>query len=302
MASIKGTVKLDGTAKENVTIRCIRQSDNTIVGTTTSDSNGDYEFSGLDTNETYHIGFVEGYESVEIFTFEGASESESKYTRTLDEGTYEIEVHGADGGDYITPGEGVSGGYIKGKFDASQGDEIEIWVGQTALSETTTHEVGGWGRFSGGDGGTPATDPGAGGGGSTEVLLKTGGETGNSDEDYNNTEIIAVADGGGGNAYPDSGGGGGGARCGQGGQGESSYDGEDAGCPSNGIGFGGDGGNYTDDDTSGSPGGQEAGSMLYDVTEITGGATEDSNGNGYVILRKIDKLYTAKTLYDITPK
>jgi len=60
--NIKGTVTLDGTAKENVTIRCIRQSDNTIVDTTTSDSDGKYQFNDLNTAETYHIGFVE-YES-----------------------------------------------------------------------------------------------------------------------------------------------------------------------------------------------------------------------------------------------
>lgn len=213
------------------------------------------------------------------YTFEGASEDDSKYTETLDAGTYEIEVHGADGGDAegdfysCAEGSGGTGGYIKGDFTASSGDSLEIWVGQEAVGyDGDNFGVGGWGRSDGGDS-QDNTNSGGAGAGSTEILI--------------NSNFLAAADGGGGGGHvegnPDgcsnSQGGGGGARGGSGGSGDD--DGNDA----EGTGFGGDGGDAdlsTETAEDGEDGGQEAGSDLTVLEQQEGGATEDEDGHGYV--------------------
>lgn len=208
-------------------------------------------------------------EQTSTYTFEGASENDSKYTVTLSAGTYKIEVFGASGGDNAVGSySGGTGGYIEGYYDANEGDEIEIWVGQ-AGGKPTTNSVGGaggWGKHSGGRG-TGVISAGSasgGGGGSTEIIF--------------DNSILAVADAGGGGAgnWGNGGGGGGGARCGLKGTGGSSIP-EDADCTS--TGYGGDGGDFGYDNAE--DGGQEAGDDLYDVTTTTGGG---SSSDGYVIL------------------
>ena len=52
---IKGAVTLSGSPIENATVRCIKQSDNTILGQQTTDASGEYSFEGLDENEKYHL-------------------------------------------------------------------------------------------------------------------------------------------------------------------------------------------------------------------------------------------------------
>lgn len=52
--AISGTVKLAGSPLQGAIVRLIRQSDDTYVGETTSDSNGEYEFTDLN-NEEYHV-------------------------------------------------------------------------------------------------------------------------------------------------------------------------------------------------------------------------------------------------------
>jgi 6-phosphogluconolactonase (cycloisomerase 2 family) len=207
------------------------------------------------------------------YTFEGASESDSKYTVTLSEGIYKIEVFGASGGDnYDSSYLGGTGGYIKGYYNSTEDDEIEIWVGQVGKTPESRVEsaTGGWGKHSGGNGRTvmsTGASSGA-GGGSTEIIF--------------NSSILAVADSGGGaGGTGNSGGGGGGARCGEHGTGGSFGDGTDADCTT--IGYGGDGGDFVTDNAE--DGGQEAGDYLYNITTTTGGG---SSSDGYVIITFID--------------
>ena len=222
----------------------------------------------LATNETGEWKNYSGtWETGETrnYTFNGASESDSKYNVDLTAGTYRIEVHGADGeGD-----EGGRGGFVNGTVAVNGDDNLEIWVG-----ESPDYGSGGWGRHDGGDSGYSSSTAG-GGGGSTELLL--------------NGNLLAAADAGGGDSgcYADSRiAGGGGARGGAAGTGDyQAQDGE-------GKGLGGDGGDNTGDDcNSGEPGGDggaEAGTPLNLDENITGGATKDSDGHGYVEIELVE--------------
>ncbi len=53
--AISGEVTLSGTPVQNATVRCIKQSDNTIITQQLTDVNGLYQFSGLDSAELYHL-------------------------------------------------------------------------------------------------------------------------------------------------------------------------------------------------------------------------------------------------------
>ncbi len=52
---ISGTVTKEGSVVDGAKITLINDTDNTIVGTTTTDTNGDYSFEELNNNKTYHI-------------------------------------------------------------------------------------------------------------------------------------------------------------------------------------------------------------------------------------------------------
>lgn len=62
--AISGTVTLSGTPVQGATVRCIRQSDNVALDEQTTDSTGQYEFSNLDENETYHVAVEYEQDSV----------------------------------------------------------------------------------------------------------------------------------------------------------------------------------------------------------------------------------------------
>jgi hypothetical protein len=59
--TISGVVSLSGTPVQNSVVRCVRSSDNVAITSETTDGNGEYEFTGLGTTDTYNV-FVE-YES-----------------------------------------------------------------------------------------------------------------------------------------------------------------------------------------------------------------------------------------------
>lgn len=52
---ITGNVSLNGSGVSGAIIRCIKQSDDSIVGYETSDGSGNYEFSELEEGELYHL-------------------------------------------------------------------------------------------------------------------------------------------------------------------------------------------------------------------------------------------------------
>ena len=52
---IKGTAKKQGTLIQGVKISCINQNTNELVGSTTSDENGEWEFSDLNESDLYHV-------------------------------------------------------------------------------------------------------------------------------------------------------------------------------------------------------------------------------------------------------
>lgn len=52
---IEGIVDLSGTAQSGVTVRLVNTSSDTYVGETTTDSNGFYQFTGLNKNDEYHV-------------------------------------------------------------------------------------------------------------------------------------------------------------------------------------------------------------------------------------------------------
>jgi len=53
--TISGIVSLSGVPVEGATVRCIVQSDNTILAEQTTDASGAYEFADLDSAELYHL-------------------------------------------------------------------------------------------------------------------------------------------------------------------------------------------------------------------------------------------------------
>lgn len=53
--AISGEVTLSGTPVEGAIVRCIRQSDNFLLTAQTTDSDGLYSFSSLDSDEFYHL-------------------------------------------------------------------------------------------------------------------------------------------------------------------------------------------------------------------------------------------------------
>ena len=53
--TIKGKVTLNSTIIEGAKVSCINQDTNELVGHTTSDVNGEWEFSGLNETDKYHI-------------------------------------------------------------------------------------------------------------------------------------------------------------------------------------------------------------------------------------------------------
>lgn len=53
--AISGTVTLSGSPVESATIRCIRQSDNVAIASTTTDVSGTYIFEDLEETELYHL-------------------------------------------------------------------------------------------------------------------------------------------------------------------------------------------------------------------------------------------------------
>lgn len=53
--AISGVVSLAGVPVEGAIVRCIKQSDNTILTQQTTDSTGAYSFSDLDSEELYHL-------------------------------------------------------------------------------------------------------------------------------------------------------------------------------------------------------------------------------------------------------
>jgi len=196
------------------------------------------------------------------FTYTG-----SKETHTLNNtARYRLEVWGAGGGSG-TNQDGGKGGYVKGEFDAWDGDTVEVWVGGAGGSGDNG---GGWGYYSGGDGGqTTGLDgntvrAGAGGGstrvavaGSTLADVDAGGGGANSGYDSATGENLYTA-------------GGGGARGGAAGTGGAE------GTDGEGSGYGGDGGDNAHDipAESGDPGGQDTYSALNTTSTSTGGGNE----------------------------
>ena len=65
--SIKGKVTLNSSNVENAKVRLIRESidstDNSYIGETTTNSSGEYEFTGLSETENYFYHVVVEYES-----------------------------------------------------------------------------------------------------------------------------------------------------------------------------------------------------------------------------------------------
>lgn len=125
----------------------------------------------------------------------------SYYTFTaLEEGTYLLEVWGAQGGDGGPGNAGGFGGYTKGKIKLLAGDNIYIYVGgqgegSQSTSVTTKQNAGGYNG--GGNSYQTGTARGA-GGGATDIRFSP-------NEDPLNVESllsrVIVAGGGGGNLY-----------------------------------------------------------------------------------------------------
>lgn len=55
VVAISGEVTLNGNPVEGATVRIIRESDNVALTYATTDSSGAYEFTDLDSEETYHV-------------------------------------------------------------------------------------------------------------------------------------------------------------------------------------------------------------------------------------------------------
>jgi len=265
-----GTVPSSQSLQDNVT-ETIQPGESVKISAEFRDNDSGLSQAVLATNETgswknYTVKDLRGWTPSETrdYTFEGASENESKYTVDLETGTYEVEVHGADGGDGQTDtgGEGGIGGYISGTFDTSIGDTLEIWVGESGGLPN-----GGWGRSSGGTGelypqqGIVA----GGGGGSTELLY--------------NGEFLAAADAGGGGSQDDGAHGGGGGAGG-------GYGAENPFAPRTGTGSGGEGASTAN--AQGGDGGQDAGELFTLQEQQIGGAAQDTDGHGYVELTLLD--------------
>jgi hypothetical protein len=122
---ISGTVEdTNGTAISGATVYVVRESDDTVVATTTSDSAGEYQVTGLDDTETYHVGaqyddgstkyhgesypFVEpfndtgpidDFEDSDLVEYSGDKISFEVQTGTVFEGTYALEM-GNDNGSF----------------------------------------------------------------------------------------------------------------------------------------------------------------------------------------------------------
>jgi len=161
----------------------------------------------------------------------------------------EITVSGGSGASISSGGSG-DGGEIKVFADISDVDELVVWAGEEATSQT-----GGKGKYDGGDGGTGEESASDGSGGGAVSYVETGDGT-----------FIAAGDGGGGGGgsadpfdtpgggdYYEGGGGGAGSRGGSGGSGF--IDGDNG----EGSGNGGDGGDGGDSENTNGEDGEDGG-------------------------------------------
>lgn len=107
-------------------------------------------------------------------------------------GTYKLEVWGAQGGSPVTDVHGGYGGYSVGLIDLNEGDTIYICVGGAGgnnSSDPAAYNGGGLANYSGSRGN---------GGGATHIATATGEL---SDLSSNQSAVILVAGGGGGAGY-----------------------------------------------------------------------------------------------------
>lgn len=215
--------------------------------------------------------------ATETFTYSGNKQtwtSQSSQTVTI----YMTGAGGGDGGatNDGSGGTGGSGGYLEMDYQVSDGETLEMYVGETGTAgesvEGGTGGSGGWGYENGGDGGHGDRGAGGGGGGGATVVRNGSG-----------TVIGSAGAGGGGGGHERSGswggGGGGGARGGAAGKG---YGSPTAGGGTGAGGAGGDG-NATDNANAqypGEDGGTVANTDLGStVTATTGGG---NTGHGSV--------------------
>jgi len=115
---------------------------------------------------------------------------------TLQPGTYELEVWGAQGGGGIYHyGPGGKGGYSKGVLDLTVSETLYIYVGQKGFQSGTTNTAFNGGGAGSRDGGTNIIFHGFTGGGATHIAKKMGVlSTLNSFQ----SDVLIVAGGGGG--------------------------------------------------------------------------------------------------------
>ena len=136
------------------------------------------------------------------------------------QGTYKLEVWGAQGGQIIF--EGGKGGYSFGRISSSQGKNIYVCCGGAGKSDAgtgytaNTQNPGGEGGYNGGGNGGKGNQlsrftyrivGGGGGGGCTDIAITNRGELYNY-ESYQ-SDILLVAGGGGGSSFSGGGYGGG---------------------------------------------------------------------------------------------
>jgi hypothetical protein len=123
---ISGTVEdTNGNLIDGATIFIIRESDDTVVDTTTTDSAGEYQVTGLNDTETYHVaaqyddgstkysgesypavspftdtGPIDDFENSDIVEYEGDKISFDTQTSEVYEGSVALEMGNDDGTDH----------------------------------------------------------------------------------------------------------------------------------------------------------------------------------------------------------
>ena len=131
-------------------------------------------------------------------------------------GSYQLEVWGAQGGNY-NQAVGGKGAYVKGTLNASSGKNLYVYVGEMPTLTSASTNAGGWNG-----GGANLNPKPAGGGGATDISLRNG----TWDSATHLYSRIIVAGGGGGGGHEVVGkpwnGGAGGAWNGLDGSGDSS--------------------------------------------------------------------------------
>ena len=119
------------------------------------------------------------------------------------DGTYQLEVYGAQGGSHSSRNDGGKGGYSKGTVDLKTGDVLYIGVGGAGANHTGTAYATRNGGYNGGGNGYDCTGTGgrwysgAGGGGATHIAKGTNRGILSNYASYK-SEVLIVAGGGGG--------------------------------------------------------------------------------------------------------